>query len=54
MTACNPNENHSNSNHDQTATFEETHIREVRIQYHRTDKAIFAIRSPRNAIDFHT
>lgn len=36
----------------QSVTFQETHIREVRIQYHRTDKNIFTLRSPQNVRDF--
>lgn len=39
-------------NPNETARFEETYIREIRIQYHQTDKAIFAIRLPQDAHDF--
>ena len=42
----------SAGNPDETARFEETYIREVRIQYHRTDKPVFAIRLPQDARDF--
>ena len=37
---------------DPQTTFHETYIREVRIQYHPTDRAIFAIHSPQDARDF--
>ena len=55
MSDCNQAENYSsnhNQDNDQAARFEETYIREVRIQYHKTDKPIFAIRSPQNVRDF--
>ena len=53
MSDCNQAENYTeNYNENHTARFEETYIREVRIQYHRTDKPLVAIRSPQNVRDF--